>query len=204
MMSDEKKKKDKVKTKNKNKAKGEVKVKDKVKGGKGKDKAKAKNKEKDNAKKKGKGKKKSTVKNKKQTMCNLSTSYTGSFPVTIPSGKTAIFMFSIQAANKEEITFIKYPNESARNSKSGGTVYKKGGGQGTKLTGFTNAVLEEGYYTCQMTTNGRSNVKILADQWDIKLGGVKRMTTISAAMEDARDNDYNDLFLQIFWWNYQG
>ena len=136
-------------------------------------------------------------------MSNLQTKYRGSFPVTIPEGKTAIFSFSVQAANRENIIFTKYANEKDRDLGINGTMYKQAGGQGTRLTTFTDAVLESGFYTCQMTTNGRPNVKLLADQWEIAIGGQNRMTTIGVAMEDSTDNDYNDVFMQIYWWNYQ-
>ncbi|MGB0522453.1 MAG: fucose-binding lectin II [Flammeovirgaceae bacterium] len=134
----------------------------------------------------------------------LRNQFTGSFPFEIPANRKAIFMFTVQSAAKEVITFTKYPTKGDQQQGTNGKEYKQASGQGTNLTGYEDAVLDGGYYTCSITANGNPNVKILQDTWTVDVEGKAMMTVIGAAVEDWTDNDYNDVFLQISWWTYQG
>lgn len=113
------------------------------------------------------------------------------FSVSIP--KPAIFMFTVQSAATERVAF--YLNGSSKP-----VVFKDD--QGTVMGNPMRGTLQPGSYKVKITANGRST-DIKTGQWDMDVNGQPKMTMVSAAVEDGTDNDYNDVFLQIFWWKYQ-
>lgn len=141
-------------------------------------------------------------------MANLNQSFVGSFPFEIPAGKQGMMMFTVQSAANEQISLIKYPTKGDQQQRTNGTEYKSVSSKGVDLKSYTDGFVESGYYVCKIKANNNENVKILMDEWDTNLNNDKpstwRMHTIAAAVEDWTDNDYNDVFLQIFYWKDQG
>ena len=112
-----------------------------------------------------------------------------------------VYTYSVQSAAKETIAF--YPKGSSK-------PLPPSSATGVILDTYATGILPKGQYTCKITSvaqGGRgpvNTVKLIGNQYTICETTGKKMTMYVVCAEDKTDNDYNDVFLKIYYWDSVG
>lgn len=121
----------------------------------------------------------------------MSTPSTNPINISLPQGKTVIVNFATNTTVQQSYSI----------SDSSGTVVCKDSGTGTGPTAHSSQTFtanEGGKYSVSIIANG-SNEKVLMSESSVVYDGTVYAQSYTFVSEDASDNDYNDTFLSINW-----
>ena len=122
--------------------------------------------------------------------------------VTLPAGKMMFWSVLVQAAYDQ---FIQLKDSSGNVIFTAQGSSSSGGTPTAIAQGIFQAVDPTNNYTVWIGTNGGSVwSKVLYSQDAIAIGSSQYLGKYIFASEDSTDNDYNDSYLQLQWFEYLG
>jgi hypothetical protein len=123
-------------------------------------------------------------------------------PITIPAGKVVFWSALAQAAF---VQFIELKDSSGVSVFSCQGASSDGHSPTLIGQGFFQGGDQSGNYTMWLGTNGGGQwSQVLWAQDAIASGGPPYLTRYVFGTEDGNDNDYNDTYLQLQWFEYLG
>lgn len=122
--------------------------------------------------------------------------------ITLPPGKVVFWSALVQAAY-DQFVQLKDSNGNVVFTAQGPSA---SGYEPTQIgQGFFQVPAGTGAYTVYLGTNGGSAwSSVIWDQDQIDTGGTTYLGRFLFGTEDAGDNDYNDTFFQMQWFEYIG